>query len=678
MKNLFSDTLKLLIVLFFVAQSSTTFAQKKGDSFWKEEEKKAKQGDLRAMVALGDAYRGNIFSQDDDRNFEKALKWYKKAQLSTLGTKGQKGELGLFLIHWLGGYDLERNEAEGLRWLNEIKQQSWATRTYDDKANISLLDLAKVQTEAEKGVEEAQILLARIYLEFNLDYPRAIAWLDRADMNGSLDAPYLKAKWALIRQNPHFLDPNNWTEYHKAMASIWQRAIAEGSTMAQIEYTAAQIQSNRVDAKNVEKMIEIASKKRTSPEMAAKSLLMVYAVKAGKEKFVYLRKFAEVAKNIDFTYSTQAQEALKEWAHFNKKMSTLSGYVEYAADRKDLRNDIINTADYRADFQGKIKPLSDFYHALHKPDNVAFIGSDNIKNYDNEFYSKVFRVFQRINHLDDLMEFRRVMNDESWLSPLRSEYEARYPNKFAELGVAADRIAYYQEKDKLHRKKFTNFAEGRLFLSELILRNDLTASLKNELTSDTKKQIIYDIYGRSPSKKQLSQLQDVIYREKWILPEGEQIYFEMQHDSDNSFAGDVTLNKVLYHYQCTRKGEGSRFELTIHAVKNNQSNLVYKGNIDAQNKDANTVAVKIFKAKFNVYRWVDSAQDYLLTTVSAQSSQIETAEMGDISIYKSSAHGMSPTQLTQKDQAREFSQKVAVKSAVKYFILAYTNLLTTI
>ncbi len=668
---------KLILSLFFafLLIGQQAFAQKKADSFFKEEEKKAKQGDVRAMVALGDAYRGDVFSSDDNRDFAKALKWYKKAQLSTVGTKGQKGELGLFLIHWIGGYGVERNEAEALRWLEEVKLQTTAFLSYDDRPNISLQRVAELQAAAEKGNSEAQVELARVYLEFGLEYPKAFFWLDRADIDGNNDAPFLKNKWQILRSRPNLLDPNNWQEYSAALTHTWQRGMAEGSVMATMEYMAAQMQTNRVEARTAEEVIKLTNSKKLSPELMAKAFLLIYSVKAGKEKYVYLRKFAEAAKGQDFSNSVQAQDANKAWANFSKKMASLNGYVDYASEHKEIRESTINLTDYRADYHGRLKGLIDLYTTLHKPENVAMIGAENIKNFDKDFFSKVFRVYQKVNTLDDLMNFRDMMNTENWLAPIREEYEARYPQKFAELGVSTDRIAYYQEKDRLNRKKFTNFAEGRLFLSELYLRNDLTASLKNELTSDTKKQIIYDIYGRSPSKKQLSQLQDVIYREKWILPEGEQVYFEMQHNSENNFSGDVTIGKVLYHYKCNRKGESNRFELNIYAVKNNQSNLVYNSSIDVQNKDVNTMVVKVFKSHFATYRWINSPSDYLEATINAQNPQFDTQDVGSMKDY------LNKTQSTQslphkiKEAGKDFSQKIAVRSAVRYFILAYSNIL---
>jgi hypothetical protein len=164
----------------------------------------------------------------------------------------------------------------------------------------------------------------------------------------------------------------------------------------------------------------------------------------------------------------------------------------------------------------------------------------------------------------------------------------------------------------------------------------------------------------------------------WLQPEGEKMFFHYTSDSPNWFSGEIKRGNVLYYYKVTRVGTGNRFRLEIQAVANDKSNLVFNSIIRTNHTSDGTFEVDILGSRLTGYAWNISENDYLTCIFKQNQQKLDLQPFGYIARCLDRNHGYSYDFPHQKVNPNDFSERNAVRSAVRAFILEYHSALKPI
>ena len=160
-------------------------------------EARAKQGDAKAQLQLGDMYRRGIGVRS---NFVQSSEWIRKA--AEQGLPEAQAKLGECYEDGIG---LSENKANAVAWYAKAANQGNGDAAYNlsgiyfnDKRyrtdkNIQKLALDWVEKAAEMGVLDAQVNVSDIYFchcGVKIDYKKAVKWNTIAAQRGDITAAW--------------------------------------------------------------------------------------------------------------------------------------------------------------------------------------------------------------------------------------------------------------------------------------------------------------------------------------------------------------------------------------------------------------------------------------------------------------------------------------------------------
>lgn len=668
---------------------------------YKVYKKQAKTGNSTAMLNIANAFKGDMFTSNELRDYENAIKWYSQAMAAS-STQKIPAAKKLFEIYMAGSEDVPRNIDVAKKWLTIVADSMDLHMYYQDNTDLYLMDIFDTYAAATKteASAESQFLLGRYFLEFEIDYNTGIQFLDKAantdSSKYSQDVNYIKAKWQFFRNRRSDFVPNMSFAYQKNKAhQIMKRLADEGSELAKLEYAnyivhkAEKPQSVKEETEKLLRNFVIA--KFANKEQQLKATYLVALTQEGKEHVIAFRKlYALKNQNFSVEQFPYMNNAINEYKEIATQLETLTGLGKLTAERPIFSDIPLQLPQYYQNYDGDIRPLVAVKNAITTPKNVEFLTPENVEKYKQTLLEQVDDIFGKANTPSKLYSFKNALEKDDFFKPLAKPYlDSLIQQQLNKKGLVQEDLVYEYEKGYLENTTFYNLEEGRKFIENLSKRNDLDPEpivtsrwakkpakqepRKKALLKRAKVKVLEDIYGSSPTIKQIEELNNTVPRYPWLAPEGREWAVGLKGNSDSWFTGiiDVTKTSTQYFYEVKRLGDSDRFLMEIKSIRNNQSNNAYSTNISVEKmiKDDNTEGynVTIFGAKYQTYGWKQSTTDFFRVVCRPKDSKLSEAVCtGYLSVNRDKSFS---DDFLKKHNVSSNSQKDAIRAVVRYFIL---------
>jgi hypothetical protein len=668
---------------------------------YKVYKKQAKAGNAASMLKIANAFKGDMFSNNDYRDYKNALIWYSQAMIANSKQKVPAAR-ALFEIYMIGSQDVPKNIDAAQKWLTIVADSMDLHLYYQDNTDLYLMDIFDTYKEATKSEAsaESQFLLGRYFLEFEIDYNTGIQFLNKAATTDSArygqDANYIKSKWQFFRNRRSDFVDGIALEYQKKKAyQVMKRLSDEGNELAKLEYANYIVHESKKpqDVKvDIEKLLRnFVVPKFANKEQQLKATYLLALTQDGKDHVIAFRRLYQL-KNQNFSaeqFSYMAN-AINEYKEIANQLETLTGLGKLAAERSIFSDIPLKLPQYYQNYDGDIRPLVAVKNAITTPENIELLTPENVEKYKQTLLEQVDDIFAKANTPSELYSFSNALEKDDFFKPLAKPYlDSLIQQQLSKKGLVKEDLIYEYEKGRLENTTFYNLEEGRKFIESLSKRNDLDPELvaksrwekqstkqeprKNALLKRAKVKVLEDIYGSSPSIKQIEELTATIPRYYWLVPEGREWVVGLKGNSDSWFTGivDVSKTSTQYFYEVKRFGDSDRFLMEIKSIRNNQSNNAYSTNIEVEKMTNGTTTegynITIFGAKYQTYGWKQSKTDFFRVICKPSDSKLENAVCtGYMAINRDKSFSED---FLRKHNVSSNSQKDAIRAVVRYFIL---------
>ena len=670
--------------------------------------KQAKSGNSTAMLKIANAFKGDMFTSGEYREYKNAVRWYSQA-ITASSTQKIPAARELFEIYMTGNEDVPRNIEAAKKWLKIVADSNSRDlhMYYQDNTDLYLMDIFETYKEATKteASAESQFLLGRYFLEFEIDYNTGIRFLDKAANTDSArygqDVNYIKSKWEFFKNRRTDFVKDMAFEYQKAKAhQVMKRFVSEGSELAKLEYANYLVHKSDKpqDVKQeVEKLLRnFVVAKFANKEQQLKATYLVALTQEGKDHIIAFRKLYDL-KNQNFSSEqfSYMDDAINEYKEVANQLETLTGLGKLTAERPMLIDIPLELPDYYQHYQGDIRPLVAVKDAITTSENIEFLTSRNVERYKETLLEQVDDIFEKADTPSELYSFKEALEKDKFFKPLAKAYlDSLIQQQLDKKGLVQEDLVYEFERGRLEKTTFYNLEEGRKFVEALSRRNDLDPEppapknrwsrkptkqepRKNALLKQAKVKVLEDIYGNSLTIKQIEELNKTIPRYGWLAPEGREWAIGLKGNSDSWFTGlvDVTKTRTQYFYEVKRLGDSERFLMEIRSIKNNQSNNAYSTTLEvekmiksgSESDDIEGYDVTIFGAKYQTYGWKQSKTDYFRVVCKPNQDKLASAVCtGYMAINRDKSFSED---FLRKHDVSSDSQKDAIRAVVRYFIL---------
>ncbi len=225
-----------------------------------------------------------------------------------------------------------------------------------------------------------------------------------------------------------------------------------------------------------------------------------------------------------------------------------------------------------------------------------------------------------------------------------------------------------KDLDSFAGKKFKTLGEAKTHYT-LLENLDVPEAKRASVLATFRKKALLDVYGEAPSVADIDKLRDLIFVEKWLLPEGNDVFMYYMTDSPNYFKGGHQRGTTYFGYTVTRRPNADIYDLKVHAVRNNASFLVYVTSINVV-KSATAISAEIYQGKYDGTRWNTDKASALKANLENGKAAITYAATGTLAALKDTAHGQPAAQLSAIEE-KGFTVKNTIKTAIKALILEY-------
>lgn len=667
--------------------------------------KQAKAGKSMAMLKIANAFRGDMFTSSEYRDYQNATKWYSQAMAAS-STQKIPAARGLFNIYMTGSQDVPRNIDVAKKWLQIVADSMDLHMYYQDNTDIYLMDIFDTYKEATKteASAESQFLLGRYFLEFEIDYNTGIRFLDKAANTDSAkyskDVNYIKSKWQFFRtRRSDFVNSMPYAYQKDKAHQVMKRLADEGSELAKLEY-ANYIVHNTEESQDVNEETQKLLRNFVVPkfinkEQQLKAVYLIALTKEGKEYVIAFRKLYEL-KNQNFSTEQFAymNDAINEYQEIATQLKTLTGLGKLTVKDSTFSDIPLELPQFYQNYEGDIRPLVAIKNAIMTPQNIELLTAENVEKYKQTLLEQVDDIFAKANTASELYSFKNALEKDAFFKPLAKPYlDSLIQKQLDKKGMVAQDLVYEYEKGRLENITFYNLEEGRKFISNLSKRNDLDPEpvatsrwgkkptkqepRKRALLKRAKVKVLEDVYGNSPTIKQIEELNKSIPRYGWLAPEGREWVVGLKGNSDSWFTGYVKINKTStnYFYEVKRQGDSDSFLMEIKSIKNNKANNAYSTNVKvekmlkkgSESGDVEGYNVTIFGAKYQTYGWKQSTTDFFRVVCKPSNNKLENAVCtGYMAVNRDKSFS---DDFLKKHNVSSNSQKDAIRAVVRYFIL---------
>ncbi len=693
-------------LLSFLMISCGSSPQTISKDTYKVYKKQAKSGNSASMLKIANAFKGDMFTSNELRDYENAIKWYSQAMAASSKQKIPAAR-ELFEIYMTGSEDVPRNIDAAKKWLQIVADSIDLHMYYQDNTDLYLMDIFNTYKEAttSEASAESQFLLGRYFLEFEIDYNTGIRFLEKAANSDtarySQDVNYIKSKWQFFRNRRSNFAEDVAFEYQKDKAHLVMKRLAdEGSELAKLEYAnyivhqAAKPQEVKEETEKLLRNFVVA--KFANKEQQLKATYLVALTQEGKDHVIAFRQLY-MLKNQNFSTEQfpYMDNAINEYKEIANQLETLTGLGKLTAERPTFSDIPLELPKYYQNYDGDIRPLVAVKDAITTPKNIELLTAENVEKYKQTLLEQVDDIFAKANTPSKLYSFKNALEKDTFFKPLAKPYlDSLIQKQLDKKGLVQEDLVYEYEKGRLEKTTFYNLEEGRKFIESLSKRNDLDPEppapknrwakkatkqepRKNALLKRTKIKVLEDVYGNSPSIKQIEELNQTIPRYYWLAPEGREWAVGLKGNSDSWFTGivEISKTKTQYFYEVKRFGDSDRFLMEIKSIRNNQSNNAYSTNIEVEKMikgegksgDVEGYNVTIFGAKYQTYGWKQSTTDFFRVVCKPSTGKLEDAVCtGYLTTNRDKSYS---DDFVKKHNVSPNSQKDAIRAVVRYFIL---------
>lgn len=687
---------KILIFLTLLTCTFFSFAQERGkpdfDAF-NDVMKAAKKGNKPSMLKIADICVGKFYDSYAVKDYKAADKWYQKI-LKTKDTLNKYAYFNLFQINLLGGFGLkEKNTAKAKEYLRLYSENFLTLLPRKEAKDVDLKNFFPLYERFGSLSTDEICELARIYHDFKISYAKAIELLDFASTKGSANAKYLKTKYIMEKdffrtREKKKITPDKEKEAYEELA----KQMYDISSQAKLDFvhlsTSVDGKKINIRAQRVEELL-LPLLDSLDDEMKFKIYAIIFLVKKGKEQLEIAQKMAHLNVSAEVKSRDEAFAPMMLFKDFSSKSSSVAGLYEFLRTFEEIPSlPPLNTTEFRRNFAGRFEPLTALALVFDKAENRNLIGNEFITVYLDEILKKIEMNIQAQNNPFPLFKLYQNLTENADLKRVYPNLAQKTEARIQSLNLNAEDSVVVFEKLRIDKKTFKNLDEGRYAYLQVMsqfapktLKENGKNVVKEVMSKDNltqlglffKTKVIHDIYGRNPKLEQIERMKTAIYQNKWLLPEGEDIFWQYTQDSDNWFAGKVLLPEISYHYEI--KNRNGELFADIKSVREGQSNLVYRTKLllhDFEDREGEITEVKILRAKYEKYKWKSFESNYLSVQYKQNSPYIVAKTSGDMP--KNNA-AFSDDLLLIKEEPADFSHKTAVRTALRYFILAYHHAL---
>lgn len=702
-------TLWIIATCWLVLLTSILYAQlpKKGKpnmDAYKADISRAKKGDVAAMLTVAAAYRGDMLTEDAFKDYKSAAKWYQKASLSNPTTEQQfEIKFNLFQLYFTGGYGIQPDMAMAKLYHAEAAALNPLPIISDYMPNLYLNDFFQVYEQAQTGDTNAALRAGMMSYQYKIHYPTALQLLNRAAAEP--DAAYLINRYEaeLLK----FRQTGNTTLDRALLFDILRRYAQQGSMLAKTELTFEALKPSQYPAQRLKPEeaaalfngIEQQWQTAYAKEMQLKALCLLVKYQTGNEKIMTLRRLSAVKTSLPTEELQFAEPAWKELKSFEQKAATVEGLAELQ-QTYGLSGFKIDEAAWRNHFNGEVKALLTFKTELEKPVIRQLVGDTNADAHRIQLQKKTAAVLQEASNPRRAIAFYEEFQRNNWLQSIQPSLGELLQARFTTLGIDSANMVFFYAQGNIEDTKFYNINEGRVFISNLLNtlpkpfniprnvpktdrvrleeENRKIITEQTRLSNFAKSKIIRDIIGEAPSVEQIERAKPMLLYDPWLQPEGEKMFFHYTSDSPNWFSGEIRRGNVLYYYKVTRIGTANRFRLEIQAVANDKSNLVFNSIVRTNRTSDGTFEVDVLGSRMTGYAWNISENDYLTCIFKQNQHTLDLQPFGYIARCLDRNHGYNSDFPRQKVNPHDFSERNAVRSAVRALILEYHSALKPI
>lgn len=677
--KLISKPFFFLYLLFaFQFFSHLAPAQKRGDPNlkpYKEDLKLAKSGNLKAALLIAKVCKAHPLESGLYKDYQKAVEWYNKAITNQNDTLGEAAR-GLFEIYMTGGYGAIKDLAQARKY-HQIAAKAIAPavlKIYPDKKNLDFREFFVV-FDSVKASQKPQdrLKLARMYWEFGINPAAALDTISRLTTLIP-DALYLDEKWRLEAQT--FFETQKQELSDNTFYNLIEKHVLMGSNLARAEWAgkaATAKEGNKFYLKPDEMQRLVATYTDKDVEMQFKMQLILQKYQKGVPRYATLRNIYSIAPHTDSLTRTLGKDILNEFVQFDSSIRNIADLEEEMRENPSIKLFDLDINAYENNFEGYVTPLLKLHKDLQKPEVLQLAGEENLGNYMKELNSKIRPVFDQIDKLKKILEFKKAYDEDIWLSYFKADFDTLVSCRLKDFEVNDNNISYYNEMLSVDNIKFKSLPEGKQYLYSLQGRV-ADPVYRAKIASYLKEKIIQDVIGNEPTKEQIESLQRTVDNESWLQPEGKTKWFQYTADSKNWFAGKVSKGKVTYAYTVIRQTSGEKSDFTIKAIADEKSTLAYTGQLKISETQKGEYTISIFFSKYVNYGWVFFENDFLKVTYKHHESLISAMPYGgNMAASVDKSHGQLATVVLGKASPADFTEKTAIRTAVQYFIWEYSR-----
>jgi len=646
---------------------------------YKETLKEAKNGNISAIMQIAEVCQGHFLATHEVKSYKKAIEWFKQVSDSEKDLQAMASR-NLFLIYHNGGFGIETDENEAQNWFETANQRSQIYKKYYDKKDLYFKDFFYLTQRANENDQKAQLLLARQYFEFQISYPKALNYMSKVLKTDStnLDAQYLLEKWNAIFKRYRAYQTAKLPEFSEF--GIMNNYAQKNCRLAKMELAEAahkiQDQNYKLTDNQIVSLLS-SFNYQDDFELEFKRLFMLQRYQKGTERFASIRRLADLKKNVLKEYQTNYADSLFEkLQNLDSQIGSIGGLGEFLVKNPEFEGMNFDLTGYRNDFDGHINEAIALQEKFQNPKIRIFAGESNFANYQKELEQKIGEVLQKASDTSlKLIEFKFALENNAWLNRFYEKYKPILDEKMLSLGINETNLGVYVEEYLLKDRTFNSFSEVQDYINSLYTKiSDLNN--RNRLISFVKKKGILDIYGYEPFANKIQEIESSLRNTAWLQPEGQAMYFWYTSDSPNWFSGKIDFQNMTYHYEVRKDVGEKEFELLIKRIVGKQeSYLAFHSQIRTQQSlDKKTFEIDVLNSQIKRYKWEAKNSEFVKVFYTDQQNSLKAEEFGGMRSY-STKSAVSETVLNSKIDAAEFSEKAAIRSAVRYFVCGYNNAL---
>jgi hypothetical protein len=663
-----------ILISFFYYPTTAQNSPKRGDPNlkpYKEQLKQAKNGNLKAALLIAKVCKGHPLESGLYKDYQKAVEWYQKALVNPADSLAEAAK-GLFSIYMTGGYGVQKDINQARKYHQIFANKAITTSyflQYNDKKDIDLRDFFLVfdSVKVHQKLND-KLKLARLYWEFGINPDAA---LDSISYLVSLmpDALYLHEKWQL--EAKYFAETQQMFIPDKVLYNLIEKHILMGSNLARSEWAGKAMTSNegnRFYLKPDEMQRLIATYTDSDIEMQFKMNFILQKYQQGVPHYETLRKLHQIAPKTDSVTRYLGKTALDEFVQFDSSITNIPDLVEEMRENSAIKLFELDINVYQNNFNGYIKPLLKLYADIQKPEVLKLVGEKNLSNYMAELNKKIRPVFDQIDQVKKVIEFKKAYDTDVWLSYFKADFDTLVSCRLKDFEINDTNISYYYEMLIADNIKFKSLAEGKQYLYNL-QGKILDPMYRAKIAGYLKEKIIQDVVGNEPTKEQIENLQRTVDNESWLQPEGKNKWFQYTSDSKNWFSGKVQKKNIVYAYTVIRQTSGEKSDFTIRAISDEKSSLAYSGQLKISETKKGEYTITICFSKYVNYGWVFFDNDYLKVTYKYHEPLITALPYGgNMAAAIDKSHGLPANMVLQKVAPADFSEKTAIRTALTYLI----------